>query len=261
VSPILRSVRVAYLQQNIRPQIDSIIALPPGSVYRKTAVYAGEGIAGSTEPLQEPVAQQGEYQQTQQAMSSSFLGKSEFRKGYQTITWTASDANQDSLLYEVHYRPVNDKNWKLLAKEVKENIFAWDTQTLPDGTYLIQVTVSDRPSNPGNLGLNQSKESAPFDVDNSAPKLQVTGVTRNGNSAVIQVRAEDEFSPIKQLQYSVVPGTWVAAFPVDSIDDSTVENYKIELSEVPASATYVILKCSDQFLNTSTIRHSLTQTR
>ena len=261
VSPILRSVRVAYLQQNIRPQIEAIIALPPGAVYRKTAVYASDGIAGSNEIAEEPAAQQQELQQVQQVAASSYLGKSEFRKGYQTVTWTASDSNQDSLIYEVHYRPANDKRWKLLGKDLKENIFAWDTQTLPDGTYFLQVTVSDRLSNPGNLGLIHAKESAPFEVDNSAPRLQVTALSRSGASAVIQIRAEDDSSPIKQLQYSVVPGIWVPIFPVDAIGDSPVETYKIEIASVPSDASYVILKCSDQFLNTSTIRHSLTQTQ
>ena len=255
-TPILRSVRVAYLQQNIRPQVDAIIAHPPGSIYKKTAMFSQDAIAGAGDVATEPATQQTD-PQNQQALTSSFLGKAEYRKGYQTITWTATDANLDSLLFDVYYRPSHDKNWKLLAKEIKENIFAWDTQTIPDGTYLIQVTVSDRMSNPGKLMMTNMKESAPFDVDNSAPRLEVLGVNRSGNSAVIQVQAQDQFSPIKQLQYSIVPGIWVPVFPSDSIDDSPTETYKIELADVPANSDAIILKCSDQFLNTSTIRHSL----
>ncbi|MCI0604187.1 hypothetical protein L0156_14405 [bacterium] len=260
ITPVLRSVRIAYLQQNIRPEIDAIVALPPGAVYKKAATFQQDGIAGSTEAVAEPAIQQPEFQQTPQA-ATSFLGKAEFRKGYQTITWNGSDANQDSLVFDVYYKPTADKNWKLLAKDLKENIFAWDTQTIPDGTYLIQVTVTDRLSNPGKFALNNSKESAPFDVDNSAPRLEVTQVSRSGKSAVIQLKAEDQFSPIKQLQYSVTPGTWVSVFPVDLIDDSPTETYKIEINEVPSATEYVILKCLDQFQNASTIRYSLTATK
>ena len=259
ITPVLRSVRVAYLQQNIRPEIDSIVALSAGAVYKRAAGFQ-EGIAGSNEPVAEPAPQQPEFQPTPQA-TTSFLGKAEFRKGYQTITWNGSDANQDSLIYDVYYRPTNDKNWKLLAKELKENIFAWDTQTIPDGTYMIQIQVTDRLSNPGKFALNNSKESAPFDVDNSAPRLEVTQVSRSGKSATIQLKAEDQFSPIKQLQYSVTPGTWISVFPVDLIDDSPTETYKIEINEVPSTAEYVILKCLDQFQNASTIRHSLVGTK
>jgi hypothetical protein len=257
VSPVLRSVRVAFLQQNIRPEVDSIIAHPPGSVYKKTSIYAQEGIAGSSEPLPEPAPQQSEFQQTQQAITSTYLGKAEFRKGYQTVTWSASDSNQDSMLFDVFYRASGDKDWKLLGKEIKENIFAWDTQTIPDGTYLIRVVVSDRLSNPGNLALTNAKESAPFDVDNSAPRLEVTNVNKSGNSVVLQVKAEDQFSPIKQLQYSVTPGNWVSVFPVDSIDDSPTESYTIQINDIPANAGYIILKCSDQFQNTTATRHPL----
>ena len=257
ISPVLRSVRVAFLQQNIRPEVDTIVTHPAGSVFKKNSIYAQEGIAGSTEPLPEPLLQQSESLLNQQAATSAYLGKAEFRKGYQTITWTASDSNQDSLLFDIYYRTSGEKTWKLLGKEIKENIFAWDTQTIPDGTYLIRVMVSDRLSNPGNLALTNSKESAPFDVDNSAPRLEVTNVSNSGKSVVLQLKAEDQFSPIKQLQYSVTPGTWVSVFPVDSIDDSPTESYKIEIIEIPANADYVIVKCSDQFQNTSTIRQSL----
>ncbi len=260
LTPVLRSVRIAYLQQNIRPEIDAIVALSPGAVYKKSGAFQQEGIAGSNEPVVDPTIQQPEFQQAAQA-TTSFLGKAEFRKGYQTITWNGSDANHDSLIFDVYYRPTNDKNWKLLAKDLKENIFAWDTQTIPDGTYLIQIHVTDRLSNPGKFALNNTKESAPFDVDNSSPRLEVTQVSRSGKGAVIQLKAEDQFSPIKQLQYSVTPGTWISVFPVDLIDDSPTETYKIEITEVPSAAEYVILKCLDQFQNASTIRHSLTATK
>jgi hypothetical protein len=256
-SPVLRSVRVAYLQQNIRPEIDTIVAHPPGSIYRKTSVYAQDAIAGVIDPAPELQPEQQDLQQIQQPMQPAFLGKAEFRKGYQTITWSGSDSNQDSLVYEVYYRPVNDKTWKLIGKDIKENIFAWDTQTIPDGTYLIQVRVSDHLSNPGKLGLQNQKESAPFDVDNSAPRLEVTGVSKSGNSTIVEVRAQDQFSPIKQLQYSVAPGVWLSIFPADSIDDSPTETYRIELNDIPAGADSIILKCSDQFFNTTTIRQSL----
>jgi len=256
-TPILRSVRLAYLQQNLRPSVDSISPQPPGAVYKKNS-FSQDSIAGVPNSVIDTSQQQAE---AQQAMQSSLSGKPDFRKGYQTVTWNASDANQDPLLFDVYYRSVKEKNWQLLAKDLKENVFAWDTQTIPDGTYVVQVQVSDRLANPGTLALSNSKESAPFDVDNSAPRLDVTGVSKSGNTTLVQVRAEDQFSPIKDLQYSVAPGVWVQVFPVDSIADSPLETYSIEIKDVPAGVDSVILKCSDQFQNTSTIRHSLAATK
>jgi sugar lactone lactonase YvrE len=255
-TPILRSVKLAYLQQNLRPSVDAIVVLPAGSVYKKTS-FGQDRIAGASDSDIET----GQQAETQQAMQATFAGKADYRKGYQTITWNASDANQDTLQYEVYYRPVNEKSWKLLAKDLKETIFAWDTQTIPDGTYLLQVRVTDQLSNPGSLALTNSKESAPFDVDNSSPKLEVTQVSKNGNSTIIQVKAEDQFSPIKQMQYSVTPGAWVQVFPVDSIADSPLENYRIEIADLPSGADTIVLKCSDQFQNVSTIRHALSATK
>jgi sugar lactone lactonase YvrE len=257
ITPVIRSVRLAYLQQNLRPSVDTIVPLPTGSVYKKST-SSPEGIAGAPETLVETGQQQAD---AQQALQSMLAGKADFQKGYQTVTWTSADPNQDPLIFDIYYRSVSDKNWRLLAKNTRENIFAWDTQTMPDGTYVLQVRVSDRLGNPGTLALTNSKDSAPFDVDNSAPELQVTQVTKSGNTTIVEVNAQDSFSTIKDLQYSITPGTWVDVFPVDSIADSPKETYRIELKDMPAGADMIIIKCSDQFQNLITIRHSLSPTK
>jgi hypothetical protein len=257
VTPILRSVRLPYLQQNLRPAVDAIVALPPGSVYKKTN-FSQDAVAGEPDPVIETGQQQAD---AQQATQTTLSGKADYRKGYQTITWNSSDPNQDPMIFDVYYRSLEEKNWRLLAKNLRENVFAWDTETIPDGTYVLQVRVSDRLANPGNLALTNSKDSAPFNVDNSAPKLNVTQVSKSGNTTVVEVVAMDDFSPIKDLQYSITPGIWVQVFPVDMIADSPKETYRIELKDAPAGSDQIILKCSDQFQNIATIRHSLAPTK
>jgi sugar lactone lactonase YvrE len=257
VSPILRTVRLPYLQQNLRPTVDSIIALPPGSVYKKTN-FSQDTFAGEVDPVPETGQQQAD---AQQAMQGTLSGKADYRKGYQTVTWTSSDPNQDPLIFDVYYRSMDEKNWRLLGKDIRENVFAWDTTTIPDGTYRLQVRVSDRLANPGNFSLTNTKDSAPFNVDNSAPTLNVTQVSKSGNTVIVEVAAQDDFSAIKDLQYSITPGTWVQVFPVDMIADSQKESYRIEIKDVPAGSDQIIIKCSDQFQNVGTVRHSLAPTK
>jgi hypothetical protein len=156
---------------------------------------------------------------------------------------------------------MDEKNWRLLGKDIRENVFAWDTTTIPDGTYRLQVRVSDRLANPGNFSLTNTKDSAPFNVDNSAPTLNVTQVSKSGNTVIVEVAAQDDFSAIKDLQYSITPGTWVQVFPVDMIADSQKESYRIEIKDVPAGSDQIIIKCSDQFQNVGTVRHSLAPTK
>ncbi len=251
-SPVIRSVRIAYLQQNIRPGIDSITIHPPGAIFRKTGGFSQDDVAGAVAAGPDSNLERNEIQQ----QATPFMGgKPEYRKSYQTITWTSSDSNQDALIFDVYYRHAEEMNWKLMAKEIKENVYAWDTQTVPDGAYLVRITVSDRLTNPGKLALTNSREGVPFDVDNSAPSIEVSQVSNNGKTIIVETKVTDLFSPIRQLKYSVQPGIWITVFPVDSIDDSPQETYRIEVTS--EGAEFITLKSTDQFNNTSTIRHPL----
>lgn len=258
-TPVLRSVSLAYLQQNLRPEVLSITLHPPGVVYRKTPIYAQDTFAGISDNASNNAQ---DTQDTSNQPQSSFdfgggLGKREIRKGYQTITWTAVDQNQDDLRYDVYYRSENDKTWKELVTNLKDKVFAWDTQTLPDGTYILRITANDSGSNPKEYVLSNSKDSTPFDVDNSAPTINVKEGVRQDDKIVLTVQAKDQFSSIRDMQYSITPGEWVVVFPVDSINDSLTEDYRIELSKIPTGVDTVVLRCSDRVRNTTTTKYKL----
>lgn len=258
ISPILRSVSVAYLQQNLRPEVQSITLQPPGAVFRKAASFAQDDFAGvseSTAPDQDPsdAAQQSA---SGFDMMGATLGKREYRRGFRTITWNATDPNRDDLRYDVYFRADNEKEWKPLAKNLKDPVFAWDTETLPDGTYTARVVVNDSPSNPKELSLSNSKESQPFEVDNTAPRIEVVKKSTEKGKTILEVRATDQYSTITDMQYAINPGEWVVVFPVDLINDSTSESYRIEISNVPPGSS-LVLKCTDRVRNTATIRYDL----
>jgi hypothetical protein len=258
-TPVLRAVSLAYLQQNLRPEVLSITLHPPGVVYRKTPIYAQDSFAGiaDTSSMNPQDSQDTSNQQQSSFDFGGGLGKREIRRGYQTITWTAFDQNQDDLRYDVYYRSENDKTWKELTTNVKEKVFAWDTQTLPDGTYILRITANDSGSNPKEYVLSNSKDSTPFDIDNSAPTINVKEGVRQADKIVLVVQAKDQFSSIRDMQYSITPGEWVVVFPVDSINDSLSEDYRIELSKIPTGVDTVILRCSDRVRNTTTTKYKL----
>ncbi|HSE40978.1 MAG TPA: hypothetical protein VLH08_09465, partial [Acidobacteriota bacterium] len=258
-TPIIRSVSLAYLQQNLRPEVLTITLHLPGTVYRKVPTYAQEsfaGVADSDRDTQESpdVTSAG----TQTAFDfGGGLGKREIRRGFQTITWNAVDQNQDELRYDLHYRSETDRTWKELATNLKDRVFAWDTQTLPDGTYTVRVTANDSGSNPKEYVLSNSKESTPFDVDNSAPQIIVKEALRQEKKVVLTVQVKDQFSAVRDLQYSTTPGEWVVVFPVDSINDSLSEDYRIEIGSLPTGVDTVILRCSDRVRNSTTTKFKL----
>jgi sugar lactone lactonase YvrE len=255
---VIRSVNLAYLQQNLRPEVLSITLHLPGTVYRKAPIYAQESFAGVSET--DGVTQENPESNIQVQPGFDFgggLGKREIRRGFQTITWNAVDQNQDELRYDLSYRSETDRTWKELVTNLKERVFAWDTQTLPDGTYTIRVTANDSGSNPKEYVLNNSKESTPFDVDNSAPTINVKEAIHQEDKYVLTVQVNDQFSAVRDLQYSVTPGEWVVVFPIDSINDSLTEDYRIEVTNLPAGVDTVILRCSDRVRNSTTTKFKL----
>lgn len=255
-SPVLQSLQLAYLQQNIRPDILSFTIQPAGTVFKKGGVYPQDSYAGLAEVPEQDRLEQEQMAQTQVG-ETAFLGKKEYRQGYQTITWNAQDLNQDTLSYDIQYRSVDESKWNSLAKDLNENIFAFDTRTLPDGSYVARLIASDRISNPANFALQSEKISQPFDIDNAAPSVEVLQSSRNGGTLVFQIKAQDEFSAIKQFEYSVIPGKWELIFPIDSINDSRTEEYRLELKTVPPDAANIIFKVSDQLNNSTTSQFRL----
>jgi hypothetical protein len=105
--------------------------------------------------------------------------------------------------------------------------------------------------------LSNSKDSTPFDIDNSAPTINVKEGHRQDDKIVLVVQAKDTFTSIRDMQYSITPGEWIVVFPVDSINDSLSEDYRIELSKIPTGVDNVVLRCSDRVRNTTTTKYRL----
>jgi hypothetical protein len=253
LTPVLRNVSIAYLQQNVRPEVLTINVQSPGILFRKQQIYPQESFAGMNKDLPEDNPATANSAQAQ-GYEISPLVKAEFRRGYRTVLWNAVDQNRDDLKYDIFYRTEDQKDWNVLVKDLTDKVYAWDTQTMPDGTYLLKIQANDEPSNPAGLALNNFKISDPFDVDNSAPTVQVVRATGDKGNRVLEVRAQDQFSSIKELMYSTRPGEWLLVFPVDQINDSRTEDYRIQLKD---TGPQIVFKCTDRVGNVSTTKYAL----
>ena len=78
-----------------------------------------------------------------------------YAKGIVGVRWAASDPNGDDLIYTVHIRGVQEKEWKLLRDKLKEKFLSWESNTFPDGEYILRVTASDSPDNPPDQALTR----------------------------------------------------------------------------------------------------------
>jgi hypothetical protein len=261
-SPVLTSVTAAYLQRNLRPYVTSITVYPPGNVFQKP-YSTGEGeIAGfedgwpDTRPSPNALAAAGSGTTTIGVGTGSALGRRVFQKGLQAFTWKAEDDNDDKLVYDVLYRREAETAWKTLRRGLTDQLFVWDTTTVPNGTYVLRVVASDAPSNPPGAALSGEADSATFDVDNAPPAIRVTAVRREGGRTVISFEVADEDSAVQRMDYSLDATRWRPVFPKDGICDSRVEQFELT---VEGEAAGIVLRATDAMGNVATSRADVVQ--
>ncbi len=249
----LDSVTAAYLQRNLRPQMQTVTVHAAGEVFQKPISVGGETEILGLETPPDKVAAAAAAQARSGMPPATAFSRKLFQRGLQTFSWKADDANGDTLLYDVHYRSGDDTRFRLLRRGLTEPVVAWDTSTVPNGRYVVRVTVSDAPSNPASLALTADKESAPFDVDNTPPLLAVT--LREGRPSRVRATARDEDSLIRRAEYSVDGGRWEEMHPQDGINDAREETYEIPLPELTGPTPHlVVVRAVDALGNSSTGR-------
>ena len=238
VSPALDSVTLPYLQQNFRPEITSVDVLPPGVALNKVPALLSNGSPAPTDPVLIRANIRAGLQQ-----AGKMAPRRSVEKGAQSFQWTASDRNQDTLIFDVYYRGESERTWKLLKKGLEESFYTINSDALPDGIYILKVVASDSPSNPATGSpagaLSAEMESRPFSIDNTPPtvKIQQTGIA--GGRVRVAIDASDATSTLNQSEISVDTGPWQAVFPVDGITDSKSETYTYQ-SDILAAGEHVI---------------------
>ena len=235
--------------------ISSITVHPPGAVFQRPFSSGELEIAGfedNTSDGRPPMPQQSSSSASSMpTLGSPALGRRTYQKGLQTFVWKADDENDDRLQYDVFYRREGETAWKPLKRGLWDPIFVWDTTSVPDGTYYVKIAASDVPSNSPGTALVGELESVSFDIDNTAPHIEVLTASRAGTKATIRFVVRDEQSAVQRVEYSLDASRWRVAFPVDGIADSRREEFEVTLDETD-SARAVIIRASDTMNNVAT---------
>lgn len=217
-SPLLASLKLPYLQQNFRPEVNSVDVLNSGLALIKVQTF---GTAGNTAN-----ADAGGVRANGRGGSPVRIPpRRQNMKGAQSFQWAAVDRNNDVLTYDLYYRGEAERNWKVLKQGLEDAFFTIDSDTLPDGSYELRVVASDSPTNPATGSLQGEMTSRPFTIDNTSPEVNVRLIGVERGRARVAIDTTDRTSTLNQAEVSTDTGEWRTVFPQDGIIDSKTESF------------------------------------
>jgi hypothetical protein len=244
-SPRVASTELSYRQENVRPDISSLLALDAGQILVPTGFNPADQLYEPASPNRE-----GIFDTLKPAPRDERM-KTVWRKGWRTLRWDASDPNGDDLLYRLEVRAEGAADdWLTLVDEHEETSFPFDATALPDGVYRFRLTATDAESNPApGAALEARRESEPVVVDHTPPELRSARRER-GAATVVRASVYDEASPIRSAEVSVDGAEWRPARAADELLDGRAEELVIE--QVPEKARTVLLRLVDGAFNVRT---------
>ncbi|MDH5683106.1 MAG: hypothetical protein OEZ20_01365 [candidate division WOR-3 bacterium] len=214
-TPALASVKISFLETNLAPVVYSVEVMKEGS--------------DSEEPLKPK-------------------GLS-LRRQDRKITWTAFDPNGDSLTFDLYYKGIEEKDWKLLKSNLRDKSYILDGEILPDGKYQIKIVASDKPNQPLGLELTGVRISDWFEIDNTPPKVtKIAAKLKPRQKYLITFAVSDQNSIIKSCEYSINASDWRALSPSDKIFDTKTENFAFEI-ELSPGENVIVMRAADVLMN------------
>ncbi len=260
------SVSVAYLPKNVAPEITGIALQTQGVRTQALNVQVQPGSQASAQ-IRMPPSDNPASPFASGFNAAANFGQSRFeqppqgfvQKGYQSVVWTASDANDDPLEFAIYYRGENETSWKLLKDKLDAHFYSFDTTGMPDGAYYLKIAASDAPGNPPGDELATERTSDRFEVDNTPPAIaQLTADAPANSKGPTDVRvrfsASDPASPITRAQYSLDAGDWTVVFPMGGLSDGPKESYDFYVQKVAPGEHTLTVRVYDQFENVTSAK-------
>jgi hypothetical protein len=159
------------------------------------------------------------------------------------ISFSPEDPDGDSLVFDIFFKEVGDKQWIPLAKTEVDTVYTMQKEQFPDGLYQFKVIAKDSPTNPEKYALEGFKISTVYLIDNTPPAIKIR---KKGNT--ISITVADNLSDIESCEYSLNGGKFKPIFPQDGIFDSLKERFLIH---IPDGTRICVVRVRDKSGNVS----------
>ena len=204
---ILKDISIYYAPHNQRARITE--------VYLGDAPMPALPAAGGTAAIAAPSA-----------------GSARMHSSTLKLRWKVENPDNDELIYKLWFRQEGDAVWRPLGgpDPLSKPEYDWNTDSVPDGRYVIQVWASDERVTPADRALDHQFESQPFLVDNTKPEiLGLAAKAGTGIAETVVGRARDAASVISAIEFAVDGGEWRPAQPDGGLLDERDEAFAIAL--------------------------------
>ena len=230
-SPTLDEVTVAYLNQNLAPQIRSLNVSTAGERTSPTGAPSASSVSSAT-----TITVSGTAPTTFTSVSPAggAAGKTPI-----TLSWQADDPNGDPLTYSLYVRAADEQEWHLLKDKLRQTNYTIEPNALPDGKYVARLVASDEEANPPATARKAELISAPFWIDNTPPEVRALKQVVTPGGIEVQFRVEDSTSPLRSAEFSIDSKDWSDILPDDGIVDSRVETFTVRVAR-PESGEHII---------------------
>ncbi len=241
-SPALSQVEISYRQLNLAPRIVQLEVLDPGEILVPANFNPASQVFEPAHP-------------DRQGIFTTLVGarprddrrlKTLWKKGFRTLRWEAEDPNDDSLVFDLSFRPEGDeRDWLPIVEELEEPAYSFDSTVLPDGVYRFRLRAADRKPSDLEPPLVIEEFSEPVVVDHTPPRLASVSRDKSG----YRVEAVDASNPLREAVYSIDAKEWRPARPLDGILDGRREQLAVEASD---GSSLVLLRLTDAAFNVVT---------
>ena len=265
-SPRLWGAELSYRQENLKPRIDQLAVLEPGQILVPSTFNPSNQVYEPAHPTRE-----GIFTSVGRPSDDDGAGRTKplWKQGFRTLRWTAADPNEDQLVYDLAFRPVDEESaarggeeaWLTVADELQDDWYSFDATVLPDGVYRFRLRASDQPANDPESALVVERISDPVVVDHAPPELGEA--RREGERLRVTVR--DAASPLREAVYSVDAREWKPVKAADGLLDGRTETLLIEPGEAmqkdpeggaKKEGRLVLLRVTDASFNITTFNLS-----
>lgn len=159
--------------------------------------------------------------------------------------WSAADANEDEVTYDVYARKDGWKDWVLLEEDFEKKEYEWDTTAIPSGVYRLKVVAADRRDNAAEDALTHARVSEPFVVSHAPPEVTLKVTSLEGGVAVLEATATDPLARLTSASFAVDGKKGANVFPTDGLFDSKRETFRFKAEGLRPGTHVIVLRVRD----------------